>query len=277
MGGKGPALPSESDARGSDILYAVHSRRSGGLSLGVNLFPLGKHCSFDCPYCEVFPYSPGGRFSAPALEAEFASFFGGRREAEFPGTPVQDICLSGSGEPSLSPFLESALYAMAAARRRYCPEARIVIITNSTGFLSTPVFDVLERFARKTPLDVWAKLDAGAEEWFRTMSGGTAHSLEDIVSGIERYAVLHPLIIQTMVCSVGGKIPGPDEWDAYAARLGGLLEAGADIAGIQLYTQARAAPRGTTAPVPERFLMDIALRVREITQGRVPVRTYGSR
>jgi wyosine [tRNA(Phe)-imidazoG37] synthetase (radical SAM superfamily) len=212
-----------------------------------------------------------------ALEAEFASFFGGRREAEFPGTPVRDICLSGSGEPSLSPHLESALYAIAAARRRYCPEAENVIITNATGFLTTPVFDVIERFARKTPLAVWAKLDAGTEEWFRAMNGGGAHSLADIVSGIERFAVLHPLVVQTMVCSVGGRIPGPEEWDAYAARIGGLLEGGADLAGIQLYTQARPAPLGITGPVPERLLMDIALRVREITQGRVPVRTYGSR
>ncbi len=276
MAGSGSAS-SEGDAAAGDILYAVYSRRSGGLSLGVNLFPLGKSCSFDCPYCEVFPFPPGEEFSVPALEEAFASFFSTRRDAEFPGTPVKDLCLSGAGEPSLSPHLESALNAMAAARRRYCPEADLVLITNATGFLSTPVFDVVERFARKAGISVWAKLDAGTEEWFRVMSGDAGRSLAQIVAGIERYALLHPVILQTMVCSVRGRVPCVEEMDAYAARVEGLLAAGADVAGIQLYTQARPAPLGITAPVSERVLVDMALRVREATQGRVPVRTYGAR
>ncbi len=43
------------DREAGRLVYPVVSRRSGGLSLGVNLFPEAKLCSFDCPYCEVFP------------------------------------------------------------------------------------------------------------------------------------------------------------------------------------------------------------------------------
>jgi histidinol dehydrogenase len=38
------------------IVYPVYSRRSGGLSVGINLFPDKKQCPFDCPYCEVFRF-----------------------------------------------------------------------------------------------------------------------------------------------------------------------------------------------------------------------------
>ena len=44
------------------LIYPVVSRRSGGLSLGVDLFPDRKTCNFDCPYCEIFP------FDAPEAE-----------------------------------------------------------------------------------------------------------------------------------------------------------------------------------------------------------------
>ena len=38
----------------ADFVYAypVVSRRSGGVSIGVNL-NLDKFCNFDCPYCQV--------------------------------------------------------------------------------------------------------------------------------------------------------------------------------------------------------------------------------
>ena len=40
------------------FVYPVISRRSGGLSLGVNLNP-DKRCNFDCIYCEVDRREPG--------------------------------------------------------------------------------------------------------------------------------------------------------------------------------------------------------------------------
>jgi histidinol dehydrogenase len=49
------------------LVYPVYSRRSRGLSLGINLFPDRKVCSFDCPYCEVFPFETGFRFSPESL------------------------------------------------------------------------------------------------------------------------------------------------------------------------------------------------------------------
>ncbi len=264
------------DVAGSELVYPVYSRRSGGLSLGINLFPEGKHCNFDCPYCEVFPSIPGKPFSLRRLEEELTLFFRLRRDAEFPGTPVNDICISGRGEPSLSPFLEKALYAAAAARGRYCPEAKLVLITNSTGFMMSPVFEVLHSFANKVALTIWAKLDAGTEEWYRAMSGSTI-PLVDIIHGLQRFAQKHRVTIQTMICKLDGNPPNGGEIAAYASRLEAMLDAGADIEEVQLYTQARPSPGGRTAAVSDAELSDMAQRVRETTQGRIKLSIYGER
>jgi histidinol dehydrogenase len=260
---------------GPELVYPVYSRRSGGLSLGINLFPEGKRCNFDCPYCEIFPYAPGPAFSMELLVDKLAGFFKTRREVEFPGTPVLDICLAGRGEPTLSPSFGAALDAARAARDEFCPEAKLVLITNSTGFACQPVMEALERFTRKGPLTVWAKLDAGTELWYRTMNR-TPFPLEDILRGLERYAAAHPVTIQTMVCRVNGALPANGEIAAYASRLVALLDAGADIEEIQIYTQARPSPEGITSMAEDWELLDIAQRVRETTDGRVKVRTFGS-
>ncbi len=259
----------------SDLVYPVYSRRAGGLSVGINLFPEGKLCSFDCPYCEIFPFPPGAPLTMERLESELASFFTRRRQEEFPGTPVMDICVSGRGEPTLSPYLEQALGAAASARQRWCPEASVVLITNSSGFVSNKVLDALDRFANRSPLSVWAKLDGGTEAWYAVMSRSSI-PFKDILLGIERYAMRHPLAIQTMICSVDGRIPDAGQIVAYASRLAALLDRGADLQEVQLYTQARPSPEGITAPVDGTVLYDVAQRVREVTQGRIKVRTFGA-
>src|SRR5438067_7584147 len=55
-------------------VYAVVSRRSKGVSIGVNLNP-DKICNFDCVYCQVDRTTPGGAkdVDLPLLRAELAA------------------------------------------------------------------------------------------------------------------------------------------------------------------------------------------------------------
>ena len=59
------------DFAANDYVYAVVSRRSKGLSVGVNLNP-DKICNFDCVYCQVDRTTPGGdkNVDLPRLRAE---------------------------------------------------------------------------------------------------------------------------------------------------------------------------------------------------------------
>src|SRR4249919_1735359 len=94
------------------FVYPVLSRRSGGISLGVNLNP-DKVCNFDCIYCQVDRTRQSEtRFVETAaliaeLEAMLQTIVSGKlyETPEFAGTPpdlrrLNDIAFSGDGEPT---------------------------------------------------------------------------------------------------------------------------------------------------------------------------------
>ncbi|MCL2514196.1 MAG: hypothetical protein FWF08_09850, partial [Oscillospiraceae bacterium] len=116
------------------LVYPVYSRRAGGLSVGINLFPDRKQCSFDCPYCEVFPFSTDAVFSIKQMEEDLRSVLTAVTERNI---PVKDICFSGNGESSLSAFFPQALEKAGRIRTEITRDAGLVLITNGTG-LSQP-------------------------------------------------------------------------------------------------------------------------------------------
>jgi histidinol dehydrogenase len=87
------------------IVYPVYSRRSGGLSIGVNLYPDRKRCNLDCRYCEVFPFGTEVGFSLAAMESGLRKAISRAKER---GADIRDICFSGNGEPTISPHFEEA-------------------------------------------------------------------------------------------------------------------------------------------------------------------------
>lgn len=260
------------------LVYPVVSRRSGGLSLGINLFPDAKRCSFDCPYCEVFPIEPGlPSFSIEELEAELELFLDSGYSRDWAGERVRDICLSGNGEPTSSPFLGEALSLCARARRgrpAILGDAKIVIITNSTGFLVPETSSLLARYAKEEGLVVWAKLDGGSQDLFSLMSGSSLE-LERITRGIGGFARTTPIVIQTMLCEVSGRAPSESDAADYCALLNRLTREGATVAEVHLYTFARPTPGGLCASLPDGELSRRASFVRSRTG--LHVRAFGSR
>jgi wyosine [tRNA(Phe)-imidazoG37] synthetase (radical SAM superfamily) len=260
------------------LVYPVVSRRSGGLSLGINLFPDAKDCSFDCPYCEVFPIAPGMEaFSIAELRAELELFVRQGYAEDWAPRPVRDLCFSGNGEPTSSPFLSEALELCSSFRRLY-PEllgsSSIVVITNSTGFLDRSTSELLERYSRDEGLAVWAKLDGGSEELFRLMSGSSLE-LGRMESGIADFARRSPVVVQTMLCEVDGRKASETELEAYAAILGRITRSGGRIAEVHLYTFARPCPSGRCAALSDAELEVAASMVASRTG--LKVRAFDSR
>jgi wyosine [tRNA(Phe)-imidazoG37] synthetase (radical SAM superfamily) len=266
--------------RSGGLIYPVISRRSGGLSLGINLFPDGKRCSFDCPYCEVFTPAWNGRadsFDARRLEDELAAFAEVEGPLRFPSEPLRDISFSGDGEPTLSPHLGEALAIASAARRRhpFFASADLVLITNSTGFLDPTISALLRRFVSEERLSVWAKLDAGTEAWYRRMNRSSL-PFDTLVAGLASFAQSSPVSIQTMVLRLEGELPPEPEILAYADLVSRLRGSGAKIGEIQLYTQARPSPEGITAPLTDAELLGVAALLRSHLIPGLPLRAFGS-
>lgn len=261
------------------LVYPVISRRSGGLSLGINLFPDRKCCNFDCPYCEVASFEGRGRFSTDALEAQLEAFFLRDYAAEWAPRPLRDLCISGNGEPTLSPHLREALELCAAARRRHgaiAGSSHIVLITNSTGFLDKEIAGRLAGFARREPLKIWAKLDSGGQEGFAAMSR-SAFRIDDLAGAMADFARATPIVVQTMICDLDGLLPSEANALAYAARLNAMMEAGARMEAIHIYTVARMPLERAVRPLSDEAIARFARLVSGALRRPSPISGYGER
>jgi histidinol dehydrogenase len=191
--------------------------------------------------------------------------------------PIRDICVSGNGEPTASPSLGEALQVCADLRRSHTAllgATPLVLITNAVGFLDAGVRDLVARFSRDEGLVVWAKLDAGNQGQFRLMSG-TNLELDRVEDGILAFARGSPVVIQTMLCEVGGRSPSDGDIADYAALLSRLAGGGARIDEIHLYTFARPSPGGRCASLGDAELLRQAGFVHGATG--LAVRAFDSR
>jgi histidinol dehydrogenase len=262
---------------GGAIVYPVYSRRSRGLSVGINLFPDRKVCSFDCPYCEVFPFQTGLRFSLPVMEEALR---GALAEAAGRGIPVRDICFSGNGEPSISPDFRNALEAAGRIRDSAVPEAALAVITNGTGLLNDETFAFMREAASGSmKLDIWLKLDAGTPAWYKAM-GRSAVPFDALTGRIRKFAGLAPVTLQTMICAVEGRAPPAEEetaWIRLAAELTGSggpgLQSG--VRAVQIYGKARPAPQDPLAEaLPTAVLEERAAALRSVIGTAAPVEVF---
>ena len=254
-------------------VYPVISRRSGGVSIGVNLNP-DKLCNFDCPYCQVDRTiaKPKLAIKPEAIRAELEALLGQvdgsgvcrlDRFASIPDEAkhLKDISVSGDGEPTMAPEFPEVC-VMLASLQASRPDVKLVLITNST------LLDRKETLAGIGHLlsrngEVWAKLDAGTEAWFQKINVSRT-SLDRIEANLIRLGRDFPFAIQSLFCALDGVSPPEPELEAYLARLTRIKESGSRISEVQLYTLARKPAQAFCTPVSREFLEDLAHRIESI-------------
>ena len=255
------------------LVYPVHSRRSGGLSVGINLFPDKKCCNFDCPYCEAFPFSTNAVFSPDQMEEDLRAVI---EEAFIRKEPIRDICFSGNGEPTMSPDFPEALERVSRIREKMIPSSKLVLITNGTGLLDPELFSLLQDAIFSLDLDIWLKLDAGTPGWFETMNRSSV-SFGKIVTRIKEFTSSAPVTIQTMLCMVDGNGPPPGEaeaWEKLVLEIAHNAGAGGRLK-VQLYGKARPAPEDPKAgELPMEYLEGRARSLRVALEGKMPVEVF---
>ena len=263
--------------------YPVISRRSKGVSLGVNLNP-DKVCNFDCVYCEVDRTAPGPRSDVDLgqLERELAALLDLTVSgALFATTPfntarpdqrrLNDIAFSGDGEPTTAPEFKDAVACVARLKReRGLDAVKLVLITDSTRLQAPGVVRGLETMMANQG-EIWAKLDAGTEAYYREINR-TKVPFRRILANLAATARRWPITIQTLFLEWRGQGPSGPEVDAYLDRLREVLSAG-PIQGIQLYTVARPTPEPEARPLKSQAMDDLAARVRAGLPG-LPVEVF---
>ena len=258
--------------RDNRYVYGVVSRRSRGLSIGINLNP-GRECDFDCVYCQVDRRGsrpPGVDFAL--LERELDGILRAERDGSLYADPpfslldaaergVRDLAFSGDGEPTLHPRLAEAVRIAGAARTRFgLDAARLVLLTNA-GRLDRPDVGAALAALYAHGGEVWAKLDAGFEAWFRRVNRARA-PLGRVLENILGAARDRPLVIQSLWMRLGSAGPPPGEIEAWCGRIGDIVAGGGRIRAVHLYTVARSPADRAVSPLGPRDLEAIAAVLR---------------
>ncbi len=173
------------------VFGPIFSRRLGS-SLGINLLPVnGKFCNFDCIYCEcgwnrdgtLDKKLPSAMQVREALEQKLSDPALGR---------VDSITFSGDGEPTLNPQFAKIIDDTLALRDRYCPQAKVSVLSNATRAHLPDVFEALRRV--DNPI---LKLDAPTDELASLINiPAPGYSVARVVEAMMRFE--GDFIMQTM-------------------------------------------------------------------------------
>ncbi|MBI1825355.1 MAG: radical SAM protein [Planctomycetes bacterium] len=262
------------DWRNNLYVYPVISRRSSGLSIGINLNP-DTACNFDCIYCQVDRSGvPKVREVDPSrLADELRSIIGLAQsgelfaDADFADVPepmraIRDIAFSGDGEPTTCPHFRKCVETIAAIKREAeLNDLKIVLITDAC-YLTRPEVVAGLAIMDQNNGEIWAKLDAGTEKYYKKVNRPN-YPLRHVMDNIIAAARVRPIVIQSLFMRIDGAGPNHDEIDAYLNRLRETIAAGGKISLVQVYTVARRPADSSVTPLTDGEVDEIAGQVRE--------------
>lgn len=222
----------------SPIFGPIKSRRLG-ISLGVNLLPAdGKICTFDCIYCECGFNSerrpkrriPQRHEVADALEMKLA-------EMKADGALPDVITFAGNGEPTVHPQFNEIIDDTIALRDRYCPDAKVSVLTNATMLSKPTVFEALLKVDNNI-----LKLDTVDTAYIQRVDRPNGrYDVMEIIGYMKKFG--GKAVIQTMFLK--GEVDGVDVNNTVEEYVAPWIEAVKEIAPreVMIYTIDRETPQ----------------------------------
>ena len=233
----------------SPIFGPIKSRRLG-ISLGVNLLPAdGKICTFDCIYCECGFNSerrpkrriPQRHEVADALEMKLA-------EMKADGALPDVITFAGNGEPTVHPQFNEIIDDTIALRDRYCPDAKVSVLTNATMLSKPTVFEALLKVDNNI-----LKLDTVDTAYIQRVDRPNGrYDVREIIGYMKKFR--GKAVIQTMFLK--GEVDGVDIDNTGEEYVAPWIEAVKEIAPreVMIYTIDRETPqKGLLKATPDEL------------------------
>ncbi len=261
--------------QGNQLVYPVLSRRSRGISVGINLNP-DKLCNFNCLYCQVDRKNGQipPEFSVDIMSVELQRMLDLITSGDiynylsFRNIPeklrrLNDIALSGDGEPTAcQKFLPACEEIVRIKKEMGLNKVKIVLITNAS-LLHKP--DVIRGIKLMYPHNgqIWAKLDAGTEAYYQQVNQSSV-PFQRILSNLTITAQYCPIIIQTLFARVRGERPTIYEIKAYAENLQNIISQGGQIDYVQLHTIARKPSSTDVSALSKDELDDIEYEIKSV-------------
>lgn len=268
---------------GFQYVYPVVSRRSKGISIGINLNP-DKICNFSCIYCQVdrsFNFSK--EVDAELIKKELSYILDLiKNKTIFSFEPfssvaekfkrVNDICFAGDGEPTSCKEFEKIVQSVIDLKNEFClNDIKIILITNATLLNRDNVKKAIDNMMKNNG-EIWAKLDAGTEIFYNKIANSSI-SFSRILDNLKLTAKNHQITIQSLFLELDGKIPEKEELIAYCNCINDIIISGGNINLIQIYTIARKTPSNNIYSLTNNELDDIASFIRNNIKD-VKIETY---
>lgn len=236
---------------GYQYIYPVISRRSGGLSIGIN-FNTNNACNWRCVYCQVPDLTLG---AAPELDfdlltAELSDFlqdvlhgsFYDRFQLEPEMRIIKDIAISGNGEPTSAKEFTKAITCITQTveQANITEPFKYVLITNGS-LIHKPDVQAGLRLFNQYKGQIWFKLDSATDAGRETINH-SAISLQRQIQNLISSTQLCSTWVQTCVLNYADKenigLVSETEQLAYLALIENVIQQGS-LQGIMLYSLAR--------------------------------------
>lgn len=253
-------------------IYPVISRRSGGVSIGINLNE-NNACNWACVYCQVPNLIRGGPppVDLDVLADELSQLLGEVLDGDFLTRRVPkglqtltDIAFSGNGEPTSSDQFGAAVEIVISTleHRGLAGQLPIRVITNGSLIQRASVGRALSRIG-VCGGELWFKIDRATRGGMMAVNR-TAISLARVEQNLEKAAKLLTTRVQTCWFGIHGAAPSDAEAQAYIEL---IARHRSSISGVSLYGIARPSmqPDGRhLSRLPAQELEALALRLAEI-------------
>lgn len=238
------------------IVYGPIRSRRLGVSLGVNLMPItAKLCTFDCVYCECGWNKPVLHPNLPTREEVRIAL---ESQLSIAVEPIDVITFSGNGEPTLHPDFLGIIQDTCALRDRYCPKAKVSVLSNSTQLGRTDVIEALRLCDNRI-----LKLDSAIDATMRLIDKPVNAQLT--VKQIAQWLSIFDGDFTLQTCFLRGEYQGqtidnttPEELTAWYKMVDYLHPKQ-----VMIYVIDRVTPLETLEKIPAETMEKIAIPLRE--------------
>lgn len=264
------------DKAGLTYVYPVLSRRSGGLSIGINL-NINNACNWSCIYCQVPDLIRGNappvnleklghelrNFLADVIHGDFYR----REEVPEELQLIKDIAISGNGEPTTANEFDQVVSLIELVLKEYglLNSIKCVLITNGSMVNREHVKKGLRKLARMNG-EVWFKIDSATPTGIARIN----HVKGSNTSTLRRLKIcseLCPTFIQTCIFSYNNKPPAKTETNAYINILKAILSREIPVKGVLLYGIERPSMQRDAdklKKVPKKWLNEFVKSMKDI-------------
>jgi len=235
------------DSAALEYVYPVVSRRAGGVSIGINLNP-NNACNWRCIYCQVPNLTRGAppAIDLAVLENELRGFIEKLLHGDFmqqrvpsEARRINDIALSGNGEPTSAAEFPQVIDLIACVRRETdLPDTvKTVLITNGSLLHRSSIQAALRVMATLKG-EVWYKIDRASTAGMKQIND-INNNMKKVRDNLIACIAACPTWIQTCWFAVDGTSPSRQDETDYLEFIADLIRQGHCPQGVLLYGLAR--------------------------------------